>query len=253
MVKNIVYDKAHPECTIDLFLPENTENVPMYIYFHGGGLVGGNSSEAASAAEFLVKKGIAVASVNYRLYPNAAFPDYLTDCANAVAFLMNSTGYGSFSSFTLGGSSAGGYITMMLYFNNEYFASAGVDRTKINGYFFNAGQPTSHFTYLARDTHEDSRRVMIDKAAPIFYLDKQYEHPENEPYILIVCSDHDMMNRLEQNMMLKTAMLQFGFPGEKLTFKIYPNTTHCSYVSPASDSYLEDTLALITNSNGGKL
>jgi acetyl esterase/lipase len=33
------------------------------------------------------KKGIAVVAANYRMYPDAKFPEFIRDCASAVAWV----------------------------------------------------------------------------------------------------------------------------------------------------------------------
>ena len=232
--------KTDPACVLDLYEPEGIANPPVYVYFHGGGICGGDKAEGAALAEYLIAKGIAVASVNYRMYPAVRFPAFLEDAAAAVAFVQNS---GKFSYITVGGSSAGAYISMMLYFNKAYLTGAGVDPTVVRGYFFNSGQPTSHFYYLSFEKQMDSRRVLIDEAAPLYYLDKPFAEPLSEPELLIACAENDMINRPEQNAMMLTALKQFGFPKDKLTYKTYVGESHCSYLK--KEEYFEDTLALI--------
>lgn len=117
---DVIYNPAYPaHCRLDLFLPANRASFPcpLFIYFHGGGLEGGEKA-ISPALQALTKKGAAVASATYRQYPHAKFPDFLEDAANAIAFLHN---YGGpeklFHNIYIGGSSAGAYIAMMLYFN----------------------------------------------------------------------------------------------------------------------------------------
>ena len=127
------------------------------------------------------------------------------------------------------GQSLGGYIAQMLYFDSEFLKNEGVNKEDIKGWMFDAGQPTSHYSYLKHDLKMDPRRVYIDKAAPLYYLTEEYKEPENEPYITIACSDNDMVNRREQLIVMETAMLHFGFKREKLKLVVFPDTRHTSY------------------------
>ena len=113
------------KCILDFYYPENADKYPVYVYVHGGGIVGGDKKEVAGLAEYLLKKGIATVSVNYRMYPDAKFPDYLLDCVQAVKWLKDN--YAKNIEYMLfGGTSAGGYISMMLFFNKAYFETIGV-------------------------------------------------------------------------------------------------------------------------------
>lgn len=237
--KNIAYSQ---ECMLELYLPENAEKPPLYIHFHGGGLEKGDYRRSPEIAAFYTENGVALASAGYRLYPRARFPDYLNDAANAVRWLLEESGE-SFGPVVIGGDSAGAYISMMLYFDPAYLRNAGVDPKGIKGYLFNGGQPTTHFNYLHYEKQMDPRSVVIDETAPIFYVREPYAHPAGEPELFFVCAENDMVNRVNQNKMLITAMEAFGFPKEKCRFKIYPGETHCSYTKKVF--YLQDALDFI--------
>ena len=93
--------------TTDLYLPEDTSSAPLLVFFHGGGIEGGDKTENAASFELLAGHGIAVASADYRLYPNTRFPEFIRDAAQAVAWACSGCG-GNFSSDSIfvGGASA---------------------------------------------------------------------------------------------------------------------------------------------------
>lgn len=231
----------HEMCVLDIYMPENYESAPVYIFFHGGGIVEGSRKIGTKVPEYYCNNGIAFVSVEYRMYPDAKFPEYIIDCANAVKYIMDNY---NFSKVFIGGSSAGAYIAMMLYFNKAYLKN--VDLSRIAGYIFNAGQPTSHFNYLNFDKKVDGRCVLIDEGAPLYYLRESFK--EDEPYLLFICAENDMTNRVNQHHVLLTAMKQFNFPQEKITFKIYAGEHHCSY--DAKDYYLQDCISFIKKALG---
>ena len=72
-----------PAQKLDMILPE-TETFPLFIYFHGGGLETGDKSQQEDMKKFLTERGVAVISANYRMYPNADFPDFIEDAAAVV-------------------------------------------------------------------------------------------------------------------------------------------------------------------------
>lgn len=230
IIKDIIYNESLPEyCKLDLYIPEGVNNPPVHIFAHGGGLEGGNKGGLKPMAEALLQRGIAFVSIDYRLYPVAKWPDYLVDSAKAIKWVFDNKEKYGLGNISFGGSSAGGYIAQMLYFDGEFLKNEGVNKDDIVGWMLDAGQPTSHYSYLKHDLKMDPRRVYIDKAAPLYYLTEEYTEPEKEPYITIACSDHDMVNRREQLIVMETAMLHFGFPKEKLKLVCFPDTRHTSY------------------------
>ena len=73
--------------SLDLYLPaeSRTSSVPLVIFMHGGGWHSG--SKDGCPAQFMSEHGYAVASINYRLLPDAVFPAQIEDCRAALRFL----------------------------------------------------------------------------------------------------------------------------------------------------------------------
>ncbi len=237
ITKNLSYDPNFDCCKLDLYLPEEVSGkLPLYVFIHGGGLEEGDKSgdRFEKMARYLTDQGIAMASVNYRMYPHARYPDYIRDVANAVAWLDRT---GAYSDLAIGGQSAGGYITQMLYFNKAFLSAAGVEANRVKAFIMDAGQPTAHFNVLRYERGMDSRAVVIDETAALYYLREAYTQPEKEPYVAIFAANRDMINRMEQNKVLETAMLHFGFPREKLLFRVFEDFCHCGYCG--EDFYME--------------
>lgn len=195
---------------IDLHLPES-ENFDLFIYFHGGGLEAGDRKGTEVFAKDLTKSNIGVASVEYRMYanpkcpdrktPEGKFPDFIVDSAEAIKFLKdNMANWGTFNRIFVGGSSAGGYISMMLCFDDRYLNAVGLAPTDIDGYIHDAGQPTAHFNVL-REMGIDSRRMIVDEKSPIFFVGLKEKYAP----MLFIVSDNDIFARYEQTMlMIKT-------------------------------------------------
>ena len=215
--------KYKGDLLLDLHLPECSE-FDLFVYFHGGGLVAGSRKDADCFAKTLTDCGVAVATVEYTMYPAAKFPDFIVDCADAVKWLKdNISSYGKCKRIFLGGSSAGGYISMMLCFDERYLKNAGIDPSRISGYIHDAGQPTSHFNVL-KEFGQDSRRVIVDETAPIYFVGMQESYP---PMIFIV-SDNDMFARYEQTMLMIKTLNHFGF-SEGVYLELM-HGKHCAYV-----------------------
>ena len=214
---------------LDLFLPESAE-FDLFVYIHGGGLVEGGRKRVDVFAKTLAKHNIATASIEYRMYPNAKFPEFIEDCAYAVRWLRdNISEYGRCKRIFVGGSSAGGYLSMMLCFDKRYFEAVGMKPTDIAAYIHDAGQPTSHFNVL-KELGKDSRRVIVDETAPMFFVGMDGEY---SPMLFIV-SDDDMFARYEQTVLMVKTLEHFGH-AEKVGFEL-KHGDHCRYVYEADEN-----------------
>lgn len=200
----------------------DADKFPVVVYLHGGGL-----EDGIPEIEFipdLVKKGVAVVSAQYRLYPDAKYPEFIEDGAAAVAWAKeNMPQYGEVTNLFVVGTSAGAYISMMLCFDKKYLAKHGMTNADIAGYYHNAGQPTTHFNVLS-ERGLDSRRAIIDDAAPLYHVcDEQY------PPMGIVVADNDMECRYEQTKLLMATLRHFGHDMSKIKFVLMENYEHCEY------------------------
>ena len=74
------------EKTLDLCLPDG-EPTAIFLYMHGGGLESGHKYDRLDAVSaYLTARGIGYASINYRMYPTARYPEFIQDAAEAVAW-----------------------------------------------------------------------------------------------------------------------------------------------------------------------
>ncbi len=224
IIENIYYtDKTEHDRSLDLYLPD-ADTFPVVIYFHGGGIVSGDKKE--KFLSYLQKKGVAVISANYRLYPQAKYPDFICDAAAVVAWAYtNMPQYGTVKGYFVGGSSAGGYITQMLCFDKKYLACHGIDADKITGYIMDAGQPTSHFNVL-KEKGIDSRRVIIDETAPIYHITADRDYAPMQ----ILLAQRDMRNRAEQTALMISTLKHLGCSEDKIDFRVIPDCKHVEYV-----------------------
>jgi len=224
VIEDIYYSEAQSRYqALDLYLPD-CEKFPVLVYFHGGGITGGDKK--MKFIPWLQQHGIAVISANYRLYPNASYPDFLKDAAAAVKWAYkNMSQYGEVTGYFVGGSSAGGYITQMLCFDKRYLKMQGIDADAVTGYIMDAGQPTVHFNVLV-ERGMDKRRIVVDEAAPLYYIDDTREYAPMQ----IIISEFDMKNRPEQTALLMTTLEHFGHNMEKVDYRVVPGHKHYQYV-----------------------
>lgn len=190
---------------LDLYLPEN-KDFDLFVYFHGGGMKKGDKADKPHVFRHLVNSGMAVVSAEYRKYPDAVYPDFIEDAAQAVAWVKkNICAYGNCKRIFVGGSSAGGYLSMMLCFDKQWLGKYGIDPMDIDGFIHDAGQPTKHYTVLSMEGI-DNRRVIVDETAPLYHVGLAEKYPP----MLFIVSDEDMQNRLEQTQLMISTLRHFG-------------------------------------------
>ncbi len=227
-----IYESVEYKNGLDLkiMLPDEGD-FSLFVYFHGGGLTGGSKDDCEYFANTLCKRGIGVASVAYRLYPEAKYPEFIEDCAEAVAWVCKHISeYGTCKGIYLGGSSAGGYISMMLQFDNKYLQKHGIDPLDFAGFIHDAGQPTAHFEVLQREHGVDERRVIVDETAPLYHIGLAEKY---SPMLIIVC-DNDMGNRYDQTQLLVSTLRHFGHT-DNVHYKEMHGTHTCYYFQNDED------------------
>ena len=194
----------------------------VFLYIHGGGIENGDKDGFFRDAGLLAKEGYASISINYPLYPDTDFSDFIYAAAQATVWAKNNAeSFFGTDKLYIGGESAGAYISMMLCFDARYLESVGLSNDDISGYWFAAGQPTAHFNVL-KYSGEDPKRVIADERAPIYFVGMADEYP---PMRFIV-SNNDMFSRYEQTVLMVKTLEHFGY--EHFDFQVVEGT-HCSY------------------------
>ena len=210
---------------MDVYFPD-TKSFPVFLYFHGGGFVNGSKEGFDMLAKYFTDRGIAFCAANYRMYPTARFPDFIWDGAAATAWLKKKLPeMGGNGKIFVGGSSAGGYLSMMLCFDRRYLRLYDMKPTDITAFIHDAGQPTSHFNVM-RERGFDRKRVAIDDAAPIYYIGDS----ESYPPMLFTEASNDLGNRKEQTDLLFSTLKHFGYSFDNIERYTFDDSTHSSYV-----------------------
>ncbi len=85
---NVAYADKSTKNMLDLYLPETGEGpFPLIIMIHGGAFKAGDKAMEATNAKYMIAKGYAVASINYRLSGEAIFPAQIHDVKAAIRYL----------------------------------------------------------------------------------------------------------------------------------------------------------------------
>ena len=86
---DIPYDTQSKNQCFDLYLPdEGNGPFPLFVHIHGGGFAFGDKRDDHMDAYLLgIKRGYAVASLEYRLSGEAKFPAAVLDCREAIRYI----------------------------------------------------------------------------------------------------------------------------------------------------------------------
>jgi acetyl esterase/lipase len=98
-------------------------NAPMLVFIHGGSWEEGSKDIYKFLAEGFTSEGFDVAVPNYRLYPEAVYPQMLEDSAKAVAYTAQQN---PDRPIVIMGHSAGAYNTLMIGLDKDYLSAEGV-------------------------------------------------------------------------------------------------------------------------------
>ena len=193
-------DKYQSEnCVLDIYYPKNTKNFSTVVWFHGGGLTGGEKE----IPEALKNKGICVIGVGYRLSPTVQCPKYIEDAAAAVAWAFHHIkSYGGNPSLIfISGHSAGGYLTLMIGLDKKWLNVYKIDANDIAGLIPFSGQTITHFT-VRKERGIPETQPIVDEFAPLYYVRK------DAPPLLLITGDREMelLGRYEENAYLMRMM-----------------------------------------------
>ena len=194
---------ARERLKLDIYYPEGQKDCPVIVWFHGGGLVGGNKEIPAQ----LKDKGWIVVGVNYRLLPNVTIRETMDDAAEAVAWVFrHAIDYGGDpDKIVVTGHSAGGYISMLLCLNKAWLAAYDIDADRVMMYAPFSGQAVTHYN-VRKMQGLTPLQVTIDEFAPIYWV-----RADCPPFVLI-CGDRELelYGRYDENQYLARMMKLVG-------------------------------------------
>ena len=174
---------AKERCKLDVYYPTQADEAPVVVWFHGGGLEGGEKH----IDEQLRNSGLVVVAPNYRLMPKATIDHCLDDAAAAVAWTYkNIARYGgSKRKIFVAGHSAGGYLLDIIGLDKRWLARYGVDADSLAALIPFSGQCITHYN-VRKQQGIPPLQATIDQYAPLTYV-----RPDAPP-IIIISGDREL-------------------------------------------------------------
>jgi len=174
---------AQERCKLDVYYPTNETDAPVVVWFHGGGIEGGNKHIDSP----LKNSGLVVVAANYRLLPKAKIDDILDDAAAAVAWTYKNIGKygGSKRKIFVAGHSAGGYLLDIIGLDKRWLAKYGVDADSLAALVPFSGQCVTHYN-IRKQQGIPPLQATIDQYAPLTYV------RADAPPIVIISGDREL-------------------------------------------------------------
>ncbi|WP_298913791.1 alpha/beta hydrolase [uncultured Algimonas sp.] len=123
--RNVAYGEAERQ-VLDVYRAEDPDaEAPVIVFVHGGGWTRGSKDMYKFVAEGFTKDGFDVVVPNYRLYPQATYPDMIADTGSAI---RKATDLFPGRMLVLTGHSAGAYNILMAALAPDLSGLAVCDR-----------------------------------------------------------------------------------------------------------------------------
>jgi acetyl esterase/lipase len=131
--KNIPYGSLSRQ-KLDVYRPHDVKlPAPVVIFFYGGEWQAGQKADYRFAGDALTSQGFIAVLPDYRIWPNARFPEFVEDGALAVRWVHDNIARfgGDPNRIYLMGHSAGAHIAALLTLDPHYLEAVGLHRDVI--------------------------------------------------------------------------------------------------------------------------
>ena len=121
---------SHERNVLDIYQPKvRAKNLPIIVYFHGGGFVRGDKKTWGNIGIYFARKGVVGMAANYRLAPKSKWPSGPEDIASVLKWIKkNGTKFGGNPKriFLMGSSAGTGHVASYVFFEKYQIKNDGV-------------------------------------------------------------------------------------------------------------------------------
>lgn len=244
-IRNIEFHRAGGQSLkLDVYQPDLArDNRPALIYVHGGGfLFGDKKDQGLPLCNHMATLGWVCFNVNYRLSPDATWPEHLDDIRAAISWIRaHASDYGVDPNFVaLTGNSAGGQIASMAALTTDADTAVQAVVTSYAIYDLTNRHGAHNPEYLTKmigphvlKADPETEMEKFRAASPRDYLDAVtipwlVIHGSDDPLVPVI-EARDFFTALEA---ASTAMCGYvEFPGASHGFDVY----YCHRAAAAVD------------------
>ena len=210
----------------DLYAPSNGADLPVVVFFYGGGWDSGSRALYGWAAQALASRGFLVALPDYRLSPQVHFPVFIEDAARAVAAVARTAGdYGGDAGrLGVAGHSAGAHLALMISLDRRYMAA--MDRPDVIGAAAGLAGP---YDFLPFEVPA-SRNAFGRAPDPLQTQPVTFARADAPP-VWLGHGTEDETVHVEDSEILHARLTALGAPAE---LKLYPGLDHAEVIAAFS-------------------
>lgn len=245
VIRNIEFSQAGGRTlALDVYRPDlASDNRPALIYVHGGGFLFGDKKEQGlPLCNHMATLGWVCFNVNYRLSPDATWPEHLDDVHAAINWVReHAEEYGIDENFiAISGNSAGGQIASMAALHADADTAVHAVVTSYSIYDLTNRHGAHNPEYLSKmigphvlKANPETEMERFSKASPRDSLTKVtipwlVIHGSDDPLVPVI-EARDFFTALEAS---STAMCGYAeFPGASHGFDVY----YCHRAAAAVD------------------
>ncbi|OAI38596.1 hypothetical protein AYO38_09355 [bacterium SCGC AG-212-C10] len=162
------------EIPVRIYKPSNAANLPVLVYYHGGGWVIMDISTHDGVCRALANAAkCVVVSVDYRLAPEAKYPAAAEDCYAATKWVAdNAAALGvDANRLAVGGDSAGGNLAAVV-------AQTARDKGGPKIVLQVLHCPVTEYSYNTSSYTDNAEGYMLTKAGMVWFWDHYLESPD---------------------------------------------------------------------------
>ena len=217
-----------PRHRLDVYVPTTAApqgGFPVVVFFYGGSWNRGERADYRFVGEALASRGVLALLADYRLYPEVRYPDFLADCALALAFGLQETSRrgGDPRRVFVMGHSAGAYNAAMLALDAKRLASAGHAPSELAGWIGLAGP----YDFLPM-SNPDARPVFFHPNYPEGTQPLQYA-ANGSPRSFLAAPIEDSLVNPQRNTVGLARRLRSA--GAAVELKLYPRVNHMTLIA----------------------
>jgi len=212
-----------PRQQLDIYRPTRPAPAagwPVVVFFYGGSWNRGERADYRFVGEALAAQGVLTLVADYRLYPQVRYPDFLVDCAQALAYALRESPRlgGDAKRVFVMGHSAGAYNAAMLALDPRWLRATGHAPAELAGWIGLAGP----YDFLPIK-NPDAKPVFFHPDYPLGSQPIGYARHDAPRTFLGAAREDDLVNPQRNSVGLATRLRDAGVP---VSLKLYERVNH---------------------------